>query len=204
MTYQAPEGWRLPPRGAQHAAPFGTTTPLLVHAHRALRLFVTAGAWAAGLCLVIGLVALVAATAGPASGTHVAAAAGASRLSSGTSGRTGAGSGGRHDGAHGQAAGGHRTHGMVRTFAGTGNLTTSAFSVATPSRWELRWAYQCPPGAPRGRLVIREGGAENGGVSVAAAGAAGSGSTSTYSTSASHYLVVLANCAWTVRVVGSR
>jgi hypothetical protein len=197
MTYQAPEGWRLPPRGAHHAAPFGSTTPLLVHAQRALRLFVTAGTWAAGLCLVIGLVALAAEAAGPARPTHVTAAAGASRLGP-------ADAGGRHHGGRAGQSGGRPGRSALRTFAGAGNRTTGAFSVAAPGRWVLQWSYACPAGTPGGRLIIREGGTGSDGVSVDATGSAGHGSSSSYSTSASHYLVVITSCSWRVSVGGAR
>ena len=56
-----------------------------VHAHRALRLAGVAGAWAAGLCLVIGSVALVAETTQPTSATHVSTAAGVRHLRAGSS-----------------------------------------------------------------------------------------------------------------------
>src|SRR5215475_2923298 len=65
MIYQTPDGWRLERRGPQHAAPLASSAPLRRHSGRALRLIVTAGAWGAGLCLVIGLVAMVAQSAGP-------------------------------------------------------------------------------------------------------------------------------------------
>ncbi|HEU5420529.1 MAG TPA: hypothetical protein VFV41_22775 [Streptosporangiaceae bacterium] len=200
MTYQAPRGWRLPPRGPQHAAPFGSTTPLVVHAHRALRLFVTAGAWAAGLCLVTGLVALVAEAAGPAKATHVAAAAGSSKLNPRATGARG-GPGGDHGGGAGQPGSTRRPGTVLRAFAGTGNRTTGAFSVTAPGRWDLHWSFQCAPRAPRGGLIIREGGGGHDGLSVDAAGSAGTGSTSTYSATASHYLVIITSCSWKVRVV---
>jgi hypothetical protein len=166
-----------------------------IHAHRALRLFVTAGAWAAGLCLIVGSVALVAEAAGPAPETHVTAAAGYPL-------RTGQlpGHGAK---AHGDPApGGQRD--VLRAFVGTGNRTTSQFTVAPHSRWELRWSYKCAARSPRGRLVIREGNAAGSGVSVDAAGAAGQGSAWTYSDTDTHYLVVLTNCAWTIDVTGHR
>jgi hypothetical protein len=57
---------------------------------------------------------------------------------------------------------------------------------------------------PRGRLLIREGNAAGGGASVDAAGPAGYGSTWTYSAAGTHYLVVITNCGWTIRVAGHR
>ena len=39
---------------------------------------------------------------------------------------------------------------------------------------------------------------------MSASGAAGAGSTWIYSRAAAHYLVVITNCAWTIKVTGSR
>jgi hypothetical protein len=192
MTYQTPDGWQLPPRCPQHAAPFGSSRPLRIHAHRALRLFVTAGAWAAGLCLIIGSVALVAGAAGPAAATHVRAAAARSAKLSGHPRKTG----------HRSAAGG-AGH-LLRTFTGTGDLTTSQFAVAAHSRWELQWIYHCTPHTPGGHLIIKEGNAAGNGLSVDAAGPAGQGRTWTYSSASTHYFVVITNCDWTAKVLGHR
>jgi hypothetical protein len=187
MTYPAPGRWQFPVHGSHHAAPFGNATPMRIHAHRALRLLAVAGTWAAGLCLVIGSVALVAETAGPASATHVSTAAGVHHLR------------------HGKLAGhGGRARSLARTFRGTGNQTTGAFTVAVNHRWGLRWSYACPGRARPGNLLIREGGAGNRGVSVSASGAAGAGSTWAYSQAAGHYLVVISNCTWTIRVTSGR
>jgi len=203
MTYQAPRGWRAPPRGAQHAAPFGSNSPLLVHAHRALRLFVTAGAWAAGLCLVIGLVALVAEAAGPTRATHVAATAGSAQLSARAAQARG-GQRGHHAGSAGRAGRSHRARTVLGTFSGRGNQTTGPFAVPAPGRWNLQWSYVCPARTPRGRLIIREGGGNGDGLSVVAAGPTGNGSTSSYSATARHYLVVITGCSWKVRVTAIR
>jgi len=196
MTYQAPDGWRLPPSYPQHATPADGSAHLSSRAHRALRLFVTAGAWGAGLCLIIGSVALVAEAAGPAPATHVTQAAGHYHLPAGQLDSHSA-KARRHP-----APGG--THDVLRAFIGTGNQTTSQFTVAAHSRWELQWSYACAPHAGRGALVIREGNAGGGGVSVAEMGAAGHGSTWTYSSVGTHYLVVLTNCAWAIEVTGRR
>jgi hypothetical protein len=72
MTPQAPHGWPQPPRAPQHAAPHRPSTSLGTHASRALRLFAIAGTGAAGLCAVVGSVALVAIATGPARATHAA------------------------------------------------------------------------------------------------------------------------------------
>jgi hypothetical protein len=192
MTYQTPDGWQLPPRCPQHAAPFGSSGPLHLHAHRALRLFVTAGAWAAGLCLIIGSIALVAGTAGPAD-TNVRAAAAA---------RSGQLPGHGHQRRRRPAA--DRAGHLLRTFTGTGGRTTSQFSVAAHSRWELQWLYRCPSRTPGGHLIIREGNAAGNGVSLDEAGTSGHGSTWTYSSASDHFFVVTTNCTWTARVLGHR
>jgi hypothetical protein len=180
MSYQAPGGRRL----AAHAAPVGGSTPMRLHAHRALRLFVTGGAWAAGLCLIIALVVLVADAAGPGRATHVSTD-GRYRLQS--KARSTHPAGADH---------------VLRTFAGIGDRTTPRFTVAARSRWRLRWLYQCTPGEPGKRLIIREGNATGAGISVSRTGPSGSGSSaSAYATARTHYLVVITNCAWTAQVL---
>jgi hypothetical protein len=190
MSYPAPDGWQFPVHGSHHAPPSGHATPVRLHALRALRLLGVAGAWAAGLCLVIGSVTLVAETADPASATHVSTAARVCDL------------GKRKLAGHAGHAG--RPGPLTRTFRGTGNQTTSQFTVAPGHRWNLRWSYTCPARPSAGRLLIREGNAGSVGVSVSASGAAGAGSTWTYSQAPAHYLVVITNCTWTIQVTGNR
>ena len=184
MTYPAPDGWQLPGHGPHHAAPLRHATPGRRQAHRALRLLAVAGGWAAGLCLVIGSVTLVAETARPATATHVSTAAGVDDL------------GNRKPAAHAGP--------LTRVFRGTGSQTTSQFTLTPGHRWNLRWAYACPGRAPSGHLLIRDDGAGNAGPSVSAAGAAGGGSTWIYAQAAAHELVVITNCTWTIRVTGNR
>ena len=184
MTYPAPDGWQLPGHGPHHAAPLRHATPGRRQAHRALRLLAVAGGWAAGLCLVIGSVTLVAETARPATATHVSTAAGVDDL------------GNRKPAAHAGP--------LTRVFRGTGSQTTSQFTLTPGHRWNLRWSYACPGRAPSGHLLIRDDGAGNAGPSVSAAGAAGGGSTWIYAQAAAHELVVITNCTWTIRVTGNR
>jgi hypothetical protein len=191
MSYQAPDEWRLQVHGPHHAAPLGACGPLRAHAHRALRLVAVAGAWAAGLCLVVGSVALVAGAEPPAA-THVTAAAGVHRLPP---------AGSRPP--HGRRQARRIFEGTVqRTFAGAGDQVTGQFTVAARSRWELRWSYACSRAVPAGHLLIRESGSD--GVTVSASGASGQGTVWAWTRSPSHYLVVIANCGWTIQVTGSR
>jgi hypothetical protein len=155
-----------------------------LQAHRALRLFVTAGACAAGLCLIIGSVVLVANAAGSGKATHVSTAARRYRL--------------RPEADSTQPGGADQ---VLRTFAGIGDRTTPRFTVTAHSRWQLQWLYQCTPGEPGQDLIIREGDAVGSGISVSETGPSGRGSASAYSAVRTHYLVVITNCAWTARVL---
>jgi hypothetical protein len=184
MSYPAPDGWQFPVHGSHHAAPLRHATARRGQAHRALRLLAIAGGWTAGLCLVIGSVTLVAETAQPATATHVSTAAGV------------------HDPGNTKPAA--RAGPPTRVFRGTGDQTTTRFAVTPGHRWNLRWSYACPGRPPSGHLLIRDGAAGNAGASVSASGAAGGGSTWIYAQAAAHYLVVITNCSWTIRVTGNR
>jgi len=185
MTYQAPAGRRQTARCPQHAAPFGGSTPVRLHAHRALRLVVAAGAWTAGLCLIIASVALVAGAAGPARTAHLTTTAGRYSAPRST----------------GLTQPGGATH-VLHTFSGIGDQRTPQFTVAAHSRWTLDWLYQCMSGRPGQQLLIREGDATGSGISVNATGASGHGSTSAVTAARVHYLVVITSCAWTARILG--
>ena len=178
MTYQTPDPWRLERRGPQHAAPFDTSAPLRRHGGRALRLIVTAGAWGAGLCLVIGLVAMVA-QAGtphhPARPSDAAAAGGAAS-----------------NAAYVQ---------YIKRIRGTGTALPH-FVVAGHSQWELRWSYHCAAGS-RGYLTISEP-AITSGVSIRATGPSARGVTWAFSETTTHFLLIDGSCPWTVTVAGRR
>lgn len=184
MIYQTRDDdrWRLERRGPQHAVPFDSSDPLRRHGGRALRLIVTAGAWGAGLCLVVGLVAMVA-QAAPGRPARAGGPSPASRASDTiTSSSTAYDS-------------------YIRRFSGTG-LAAPSFQVAGHSRWQLRWSYRCHAGH-HGYLTISEPTISTG-VRVQAAGPAGHGSTWAFSDAAQHLLVIRASCPWTVTVAGRR
>jgi hypothetical protein len=178
MIYQTPDPWRLERRGPQHAAPFDSSAPLRRHGGRALRLIVTAGAWGAGLCLVIGLVAMVAQGAVP---RHPA------RLSDA------------------EAAGGSASNTAFAQYtkrvSGIGPLL-SPFEIAAHSQWELRWSYRCAAGR-RGYLTISEPTLSTG-VSVRATGPSARGVTWAFSDVTRHYLLIRGDCRWNVVVAGHR
>jgi hypothetical protein len=180
MIYQTPDPWRLERRGPQHAAPFDTSAPLRRHGGRALRLIVTAGAWGAGLCLVIGLVAMVAQAAVP---HHPARSA-------------------PIDAASGSGASSAAYVRYIKRSSGTG-LGAMSFSMAARSRWELTWSYHCYAAGSRGHLVISEPG-NRAGARVSAAGQVGHGTVWTYSDQRDHLLVIATDCTWNVLVAGHR
>jgi hypothetical protein len=191
MINHTPDGWRLQRRGPQHAAPFGSSAPLHAHGVRALRLVVAAGAWGAGLCLIVGLVTMVARAAQPRA------------LASDTAGDSQRTSAGVDAGLNSGTLTGKTDYRVTRTFQGAGTHAIGPFAVAPHSPWQLDWSYRCARAAGRGRLLILDGsGADE--VSVDAAGAAGSGSTWAYSTARRHDLMVFSSCAWVVTVIVQR
>jgi hypothetical protein len=193
MTYHDSGGWRLSRRAPQHAAALRLASPLRSHVQRALRLFVTAGMWAAGLCLVIGLIVLVATAAAPGSGQSTLAAA---RQAPAV---------GRADTLTARPAStGHVTaERVLGAFSGRGNVTTRQFSVKPHKRWELRWSYLCP--AQAGQLIVEDAdGSSAGGASIDQSGISGTGATWLTSARTKHQLVVISTCSWTMKAVQDR
>jgi transposase len=188
MIYQTRDDdrWRLERRGPQHAVPPDSSDPLRRHGGRALRLIVTAGAWGAGLCLVIGLVAMVAqaAPSRPARAAErgVADRSTDSRVTDTITSNT------AYDG-------------YIRRFSDTG-LAFRSFVVAGHSRWQLRWSYRCNTGT-RGYLTISEPTISSG-VRVQSTGTGGRGITWAFSDAATHFLLIHGSCPWTVTVTGRR
>lgn len=201
MTYRDSGSLRAPTRPPQHAAPFDTSGRGLIsgrlrhphphqgQAHQALRLVVTAGMWAAGLCLVIGSIALVVAAAGPnQSGSRLAAQSGpASQAGTAPEPRPG-------------LAPGSQT---LAAFAGRGNATTRQFSVAARSQWLLRWRYSCPAGLRTGQFIVAGTAANEQvlGASVTENGSSGHGTSGLSLAAGRHSLVVISTCSWTMTVV---
>lgn len=193
MINHTPDRWRLQRRGPQHAAPFGSSArPLHVHGLRALRLMVAAGAWGAGLCLIIGLVSMTARGAQPSRQYYADADGAGVRTTAGVD-----------YGLNGGTLTGKTDYRVTRTFRGAGTHDTGPFAVTPHSRWQLGWSYHCARAAGRGHLVILDGsGADE--LSLNAAGAAGSGSTWAYSPARRDDLMIFSNCAWVVTVIVQR
>jgi hypothetical protein len=210
MTRLAPNGRPRPPRAAQHAAPSYPSTPLRQQAGRALRLLAATGIRAAGLCAVVGAVAMVAAATGPPRATHPApqprqGLAGQRAAESSTTPATArarlapagprpapAASGARPSGARGGRD----------VFAGRGSRSTQPFSIGGNGTWTLVWSYSCRQLARSGSFVVREDDTRAADVvSVHETGTAGHGATWAYRDAGTHTLVIRSRCAWTLRVL---
>jgi hypothetical protein len=199
-TYHDPDGWPQPPRAPLHAAaPFGMSSPARLHAHRALRLFVTAGTWAAGLCLVVGSIVLVVSAATPgritgldaaSSGHHDTSAAGV-RLDPFSSGAT-------------LPPAGQAVATLPISFAGRGDRTTAEFRVHAGTRWQIRWSYSCPHSTRTGLLVVENARAGAVGASITEAGLAGRGETWLNADGRRHRLIVISTCSWHMKVMQHR
>jgi hypothetical protein len=192
MNYRDLAGWPWPSRAAHHAAPFSRSTSARRQAHQALRLFVTAGTWAAGLCLVIGSIVLVASAAAPnRPGSHLSAAAEQAGLS-----------------ASAQPARLQTAGHVITALAGRGDQVTKPFIVRTGDELKLWWSYSCPAGLPVDQLMVQDAVGKPAGharaASINATAADGSGAISVSANPGRHYLVVTSTCSWQMKLVQSR
>jgi len=228
MTYRDFGYGRAPARVPQHATPSGVPAPSLLsgrlrpsvpfrrRTRRALRFVATAGMWAAGLCLVISLLALVVAAAAPDHPRHPSSTAQGMKLahpSPGILSAPGNASGAaasRPDaspssGSHDPATASRSASHVLAMFAGRGNTITRNFQVAGPHRWALHWSYSCPSRLNAGQFIVEDaeimGGTTRVGSSFDENGTRGSGTTWLGPGPRNHYLVVVSSCSWTMRVV---
>jgi hypothetical protein len=221
-THRDPGGWPGRPRSPQHAAaPVGLASPARLQAQRALRLFRTAGIWAAGLCLVIGALVLV--LPGSSSGRmgrltmesssqpnagHSAAASNrigrsANQPARGPSKQASV----RSRPAPGANDSRHSRHGsssqLIAAFAGRGDKTTPQFGLSGRTVWQIKWSYSCPPGLPLGLLLVEDATPGTAGVRISQSGTAGQGDTVLSPDGRIHRLVVISTCSWTMKVMQS-
>jgi hypothetical protein len=156
--------------------------PARQQVHRALRLFVTAGPWAAGLCLVIGAIVLVVSAVSPSKLDPVAATS-STRLKAEQAG---------------PPAG--RPADVIARFAGYGDLTSRSFRVDKAAAWHLQWTYTCPARLRVGLLVVEVADPGAIGATISQSGTAGRGDTSINPDGRTHRLVVISSCSWTMKV----
>jgi hypothetical protein len=175
MTSHDPDGWR--PHPPQHAVSSSWIAPASRHAHRALRLFVTAGTWGAGICLLIGLMVFLATVIGPRHGAdlpvsdrHTASPPSPQAVSRTSPGERRPAKAAipapqptavRHE--LGKAAAEqpappprHPAYRLLAAFAGSGNVTTRPFGITAGRSWQLRWSYACPADRAGGSFSLRD------------------------------------------------
>ena len=172
--------------------------------HRSLRLIIAAGTAAAGLCLVIGMVAMVAA----AGGTNARSTASSRRdggpgvsasghLPRGITGGTGS----RHG--TGTHRGGQNDYQAGRTldkFQGTGSGEQGKFTIHEPGFWGIAWSYSCPQNTP-GTFVLGQTNVRLPySIDVNVNGPAGHG-LAWVTSAGQHSLVIVSGCSWQLRVV---
>jgi hypothetical protein len=204
MTYRDSDGWRLTSPLAQHAAPLPITSPVRHHTQKALRLFVTAGTWAAGLCLVIGSIVLVVKAAGPGRGAGSATDSSVHTPVPGNDTVASAGYGIKTGSSAARAS-----YHQLAQFAGRGNDITRRFLVKAGTGWQLKWSYSCPAGTRNDQLTVKDAASAPPGrralaMAISAAGIHGHGTIWFDPNGTSHDLIVLSNCSWTMKVGQSR
>ena len=198
MTRQGCYRRPQPPRLPLHAAPAGRR-------RRVLRLCIAAGTGAAGLCLVIGSVALVASAGGRPRSTTVTSASHLSpaRLSPGRQSPARMPHSGSRPGSHGArlSSAPGRT---ILSSAGRGAETSRRFTISGTGTWQLKWSYyDCSALDGKGDFVVTETGTVPG-ASLSEFGAAGHGTAWAYRDKGSHHLVIRSECAWRIAVVGQQ
>jgi len=153
---------------------------------RALRLIATAGTAAGGMCLVLAMVAWVAARGTP----HPAIPSPASSDVSG----------------HASPRDRLMIRRTLATYRGAGLVSRRHFRVSSPGNWGISWAFRCPAGQ-HSTFIIRGGGGEDSGddsdghAQVDITGPAGHGISWHTSDPGDHSLLIASRCPWTVRVV---
>lgn len=229
MRYRDSDAPCLAPSAPQHAAPFGfrsrrcpagkggVSGPIRRLTRQLLQLIITAVAWAVGLGIVAGSIVLVVMTTasghtmpqrGPARQNPArqnpvsqhqvpySAALGPGREAANarSSGRAGVGT---------ARLSGYQ---VVAVFSGRGDRTTGHFHVRARQAWQLQWTYRCPAtvGAAQFTLLKADMATANRATlstSIEEYAASGHGSARLTPTSNEHYLVVISDCSWGIKVL---
>src|SRR5215470_3586101 len=164
-------------------------TPGAVGFHRAVRLTLATGAAGAGVCMVLGLMALVI-KLGP-SGSSAPSADMRGGITTAP-----------HN--HAERSGQHSGDAVIASFHGDHRSANASFRVPTPGAWGLSWTFSCENGGA-GRLMVRENKAASGrGLEIDASGRSGQGTTWQALDRGRYSLAIMSDCSWTVQVVGPR
>lgn len=151
-----------------------------------------AGTAAAGMCLVLALLALMAAR-GDTTVSNVAASHGMARGDRGhrTPGR-------RPPHLPGQP--GHQVADpTLATYRGTGSAKPHRFTVDKPGDWGLSWSFGCPAGHGIFSISERHSGSGKE-IKVNASGPSGHGISFQTKDPGDHSIAVTSDCSWKVRV----
>lgn len=88
----------------------------------------------------------------------------------------------------------------VATFSGSGDLNTARFTVS--DTWKLAYSFDCSRfGYPGNFAVVEDGGSDFGGVSVNDLSKGKKASSWAYHDAGTHYLGIISECSWKVRVI---
>jgi hypothetical protein len=147
-------------------------------AGRAVRLIFTLGGAAAGLCLVLGMVALVA-TIGNRGAVH--------------SGTAGAGS------RPGHSERAYLTVGAtIASYSGAGLTHQFRKTIKVPDTWGISWAFRCQPGRTPGCTVADR---TRSTVPVKDPASRGHGIRWDFHAPGNHQLLIISDCTWHVTIV---
>jgi hypothetical protein len=167
------------------AAGFGS--PPRSSAVRALRLVMAAGAAAAGLCLVLAMIAL-AVTIG---GANIAGTVSDHAPKRHHGGTTSPAQPRPHPGP------------AIVVYQGSGSGKHGPFDIKAPGTWGLGWTFRCPAGLQDGFSVGEIGSGQNTAgkdIEISASGPAGSGLSWDPGDPGRHSLIVVSDCPWTIRI----
>jgi len=200
MRYRDSDELCLPARAPEHAAPVRflrrRRSPgrprVAVRVRRvtreALRFFITAIAWAAGLGLVIGSIVLIATVTAP---DRAVPASGLGR--------------GDQNSLRQEAPRAPVDYRVLAAFSGHGDRKTKEFSVKASLQWQVRWTYRCAPKADAAKFTLLRADMGPGHPTIRRTtedfARRGRGSAWLRATGHQYYLEVISACSWRVKVM---
>jgi len=165
--------------------------PGLPCVHRALRLVVAAGTATAGVCLVVGMTALV---------VKFGAVAPRSAAGPVKARQTGDLTASRETPSPARA----RRHlipgAVIAAYHGAALARRVEFQVKLPGTWGLAWAFSCPDGLPGSLVVTENDSTGHDDPAIEASGPVGRGISWTVGNPGHQSMRIVSGCPWTVRV----
>jgi hypothetical protein len=178
--------------------------------HRALRLIMTVGGVAAGLCLVVGLVTLVVATGGTST-PHAAGTQSAGGHRSGAmvgpkprqsqQPTSAPSAGAHHHNAWLSRGSRHLTPGpIIASFDNHGTAETPLFTIAEPGTWRLTWSYHCRAEQSADFVLGETRSSTRLAITINRKGTSEHGSYWVMNDAGQHSMVVVSGCSWRLQV----